>query len=153
MKKRKTTDTPVMNVNIQPSLAHEQIKVDGKILAVEKTVPLGDFTEILWGHEKLKIEIRDIRKEVMRDFITERKNLAVEIKFTIGGGLVYGGEYTKKTSTNTYLMIPCPDPHGEEPYAVYKFSTAYKYLECVCVKHINEHAKTVTLDIKGFNAI
>ena len=138
--------------NSQSSQLNEQIRINSKILSLERTIPLGDFIEVVWKYRKMKIEIKDIRREVIQDHISlgyHREHTAAEIKFDTGGGLVYGGQYTKEMGVNTFLLIPFSDEY-EEPFSVFAFSTSLKYLMRICIKHINEHAKTVTLDIKGF---
>lgn len=111
----------------------------------------GDYQEFIWGGTTVRISVLQIIKTDFSHSPSHVKNevLGVEIGFSTGGGLVYGGEVCKKTAVNRYLM-PQKEFQQEEPCSVYFYYIIHEerfLFMRVFVDHINQHSRQVTLSL------
>ncbi|MGD0552840.1 MAG: hypothetical protein ABSB25_09330 [Sedimentisphaerales bacterium] len=129
---------PVTIIKTNPCLIKAKIKV-------------GDYQEFKWGDSSIKISVMDIVNEPFKTIVGEQQVLGVELGIDSGGGLVYGGNYTKESGVNKY-KAPQVFSNHEEPYSLYFFHTWEKHCKLfrVLVEHINPRSEDVTLNIFFF---
>lgn len=112
---------------------------------------LGDYKEFEWDRSLVKISFLGIVNENFKTVVGDKQTLGVELQVDSGGGLIYGGEYTKKSDVNQY-KVPLIISHYEEPYSLYFYHTGEKYCRFfrVFAEHINPHSEEAILNIFFF---
>jgi hypothetical protein len=109
----------------------------------------GDFQEFIWGGTTVRISVFQITSFYYSLSHGRQEAMGVEIGFSTGGGLVWGGADCKNTGTNRYLM-PQKEFQDEEPCSVYFYhiiNEKYFRFMRVFVDHINQHSRQVTLSL------
>jgi hypothetical protein len=104
-------------------------------------IPVGNFQDF----GDTKIEVREVRKHVSR-YPAEGQYGAV-LRVNPGGGLIFGGEKTKKISINCYCLPTGPLEGCKEPYSLYCYSFTESYASWLIayIEHINPHTGIVTI--------
>jgi hypothetical protein len=108
----------------------------------------GDYRDFIDDYKKIRIEVKDIITDNFEGFLGKNEKYGVIIHIDTGGGLVFGGEYSKRIGTNEYA-IPQKATSDEEPYSIYRFYTTESYFNFlrVFVEHINPKSQEVTLNV------
>lgn len=63
---------------------------------IEVKITEGDFVDVPWNHNPYRISLKNIVSGEFNLKYSKSMNIGAELYIKCGGGLVYGGEYTKK---------------------------------------------------------
>jgi hypothetical protein len=125
------------------------IKIDQNNFLTIIKIPIGDYRDFIRDDNKIRIEVKELIKDNFEvDYGFAKEIHGVIIYMDVGGGLVYGGRYSKHIGTNEYA-IPKIQSTNQEPYSIYRFYVVEHYFNFlrVYIEHINLSSQEVTLNV------
>jgi len=115
---------------------------------IEISVKEGGYIDVPWKLGSYRITLKNIVNEAFDLRHLGKASEGVELLVNANGGLIFGGEYAKRTGVNQW-KIPLSEGSREEPYSVYShfvFEGRLSFFRCF-VSHINPHSREATLNI------
>ncbi len=124
------------------------INIGGRRLSEVMKISVGDFVDVKWGHEDIRISVHALGRDTIHHRPGfQREEVTAEIEMSVGGGLVFGGEATVPAGVNRF-RLPQMQFRQEESYSMYRFhgEENYAFFMRLFVEHINPVGGIVTVN-------